>query len=374
MNDNDINNLINRLHDFDADDLQREMTDGLEQWCQCRVGYARFAKRALASLLLLVTLSAVAMTTVPDLRHAVFHSKGTPVSEPVSPTPPSAQREKEIKPLEVDSAVALSVLPIDHVELAEGPKMAAMEPLPRWDFVVQLSSGDSLFCKVLMVAKSVSVSVQGSSAHPEGALVLPASVEHDGLRYSVTALADSALADCRELRSVTLPPTLTTIGLDAFCGCSRLDSLIALPETPPKIIGEWCFWEVPQEAVLAVPCRSGTAYRIAHCWDWFDTIVDTCEAPLLPISSHATIKFNGNYLIVEGVYGEVVRVYDFEGRLITSELCNGQCRISIGNGMSFHHTSAFLVQVGDSPAIKVSAPLRNSAPVGGSYHYWGNGF
>ena len=373
MNDNDINNLTNRLQGFDSDELQHTMTDGLEQWCERRVERARFARRAVASLMLLVTISAVAMTTVPSLRHAVFRPKETPVQEQPSPIPSHKPMKDNPSALAADTAVAPPIVQPDPVEPPEGPKTPLIDRPSRWDFAVVLQSGDSLFCRVIKVAKSVSVSFLGAATHPEGALVLPAVVEHDGLRYAVTALDDSALVGCRELRSVTLPPTLTTIGRDAFCGCSGLDSLIALPTTPPKIVGEWCFWEVPQEAVLAVPCRSGAAYRIAHCWDWFDTIVDTCEAPFLPAAQYATIKFSGNYLIVEGVYGEVVRVYDFEGRLIASELCNGQCRISIGSGMSFHHTSAFLVQVGESPAIKVSAPLRNSAPVG-SYRYWGNGF
>ena len=111
-----------------------------------------------------------------------------------------------------------------------------------------------------------------------------------------------------------------------------------------------------------VPCRSGTAYRSAHCWDYFDSIVDTCDVPPLSKALKATVKISGNYIIVEGVYGEVVRVFDFEGRLLDSQLCNGRCRLNIGNGVGYHYTSAFLVQVGDAPAVKVSAQLRSATP------------
>lgn len=172
--------------------------------------------------------------------------------------------------------------------------------------------GDTLFCTVTRVAKSVSVSVQGSAMHPAGTLALPAVVVHDGLKYEVTALADSAFANCRELRHITLPPTLSLIGRDAFNGCSALDTVVTLAVKPPVIVGEWCFWEVPQEAVLMVPCRSGVAYRNAHCWDYFDTIVDTCELPRSQLVPHATIRINSNYIIVEGIYGEIVRVFDIE--------------------------------------------------------------
>jgi hypothetical protein len=198
-------------------------------------------------------------------------------------------------------------------------------------------------------------------------------VEYAGIRYEITALDDSAFANCRELRHITLPATLYSIGRDAFNGCSALDTIEILAAQPPEIIGEWCFWEVPGEAVLMVPCHSGAAYRNAHCWDYFDTIADTCEVSPLDNMQHVTIRISSNYLIIEGVYGEIVRVFDFEGRLIASELCNGRCHISIGRGIYSYNTSAVLVQVGDSPAVKVSLPLRSSASFRDSYYYWGNG-
>ena len=370
MKDKEIDSLIERLRGFDADELERDMTDGLEEWCRRRQQRGQAVRRVVAMLVLLLTLSAVAMTVSPDLRRSVFHPKEQPVVEQSSPTPPTPAKKTPVARDTV--AVVRDTAPVPIVA-QEVPKMPPAEPAPRYDFASVLPSGDSVYCKVVRVARSVSVSFLGSSVHPVGALVLPAEVVHDGLRYEVTALDDSALYNCRDLHTVTLPPTLLFIGRDAFCGCSALDTLYTLAQKPPRIKGEWCFWEVPQEAALVVPCRSGTTYRSAHCWDYFDSIIDTCDVPPLPEHPQPTVRFNGNYLIVEGVYGEVVRVYDFEGRLIASELCNGQCRISVGSGRSFHYTSAFLIQVGDRPAIKVSAPLRNSAPVGDAYRYWGNG-
>lgn len=359
MKDKEIDNLIERLQGFDADSLQHDMTDGLEDWCRRRQQRGHLERRVLAMALLLVTISALAMTMSPNLRRTVFHPKEEVRQEQPSPTP---QLTVEKAPVVRDTvAVVHDTAPVPIV-VQEVPKTQPVEPAPKYDFAVALSQGDTLFCTITRVARSVSVSVQGSAMHPAGALVLPARVEHDGLRYEVTALADSAFADCRELRHITLPPTLFVIGRDAFNGCSALDTLVTLAVQPPKIVGEWCFWEVPQDAVLMVPCHSGAAYRNAHCWDYFDTIIDTCEVPPLPEVPQATIKINGNYLIVEGVYGEVVRVFDFEGRLLDSQLCNGQCRLNIGSGVGYHYTSAFLVQVGDAPAVKVSAQLKSAAP------------
>jgi hypothetical protein len=370
MKKNELHKLTTRLQGFDNDELQREMTDGLEQWCHKHQQREQTARRVVAMTVLLVTLSTLAMTVSPNLRRSVFHQKEEVPQVQTLPTKPSMPEEAPVSPdtLEVVHDTVVPTIAVQEVQ-----KTVVVEPVPWYDFAVVLPQGDSLYCRVMQVARSISVGVQGSALHPAGALELPAAVEHEGLRYEITALEDSAFADCRELRRISLPPTLVTIGRDAFNGCSALDTVVSLAVQPPRIVGEWCFWEVPQEAVLLVPCRSGTTYRSAHCWDYFDSIIDTCDVPPLPEHPQPTVRFNGNYLIVEGVYGEVVRVYDFEGRLIASELCNGQCRISVGSGRSFHYTSAFLIQVGDRPAIKVSAPLRNSAPVGDAYRYWGNG-
>ncbi len=366
MKNNDIDDLIERLQGFDTDKLTEGMTDGLEQWCRHRVQHGQMVHRVVAMLVLLAMLSATAMTLSPELRHGIFRPKAEPAVEVPSPTPPTAARKASLTP---DTLVAAqdSAMPVcvpqetPKTPFAEPPEASlAALPTPRYDFATRLPSGDSLYCNVVRVAHSVSVSLQGSATLPAGALVLPATVEHDGLVYEVTMLADSALAGCRELKTVTLPPTLSFIGSDAFVGCSALDTLYTMSQKPPRINGEWCFWEVPQEAVLMVPCRSGMAYRNAHCWDYFDSIVDTCEAPLHHDVTPVTIRINGNYLYVEGVFGETVRVLDIEGRLLTSVLCNGQCRISLGGSLGSQYTSAFLVQVGDRPAVRVTAPVRNN--------------
>lgn len=348
----------------------RAMTEGLAEWCRRRERRGQTVRRVLAVALMTVTLSTLAMTVSHDFRRAVFHPKNEPPREQPPAAPPAAEQPPVVcdtVPVALDTTPAQAAVP----EIAE---TVLPEPAPRYDFAVATPQGDTLFCTVTRVARSVSVSVQGSAMHPAGTLALPAVVEHEGLRYEVTALADSAFANCRELRRITLPPTISFIGRDAFNGCSALDTVVALAAQPPEIVGEWCFWEVPQEAVLMVTCRSGVAYRSAHCWDYFDTVVDTCEVPRSSLVPRATIRVNGNYLIVEDVYGETVRVYDIEGRLIASEQCNGRCQISIGGGRHFHNTSAFLVQVGDGPVVKVSASLRSNAPFGDTYRYWGNGW
>ena len=58
-----------------------------------------------------------------------------------------------------------------------------------------------------------------------GDVVIPKSVEYGGKTYSVTSILKSAFDTCTGLTSITLPPTLTSIGDMAFADCSSLKAV-----------------------------------------------------------------------------------------------------------------------------------------------------
>lgn len=72
---------------------------------------------------------------------------------------------------------------------------------------------------------------------PSGALVLPASVEHNGNTYSVTVIGASAFEDCTGLTRVSVPEGVTSIEGFAFYNCSTLDT-IELPSTLTEILSQ----------------------------------------------------------------------------------------------------------------------------------------
>ena len=58
-----------------------------------------------------------------------------------------------------------------------------------------------------------------------GDVMIPATVTHDGVTYSVTSIGDYAFNGCSGLTSITIPNSVTSIEYEAFNGCSGLTSV-----------------------------------------------------------------------------------------------------------------------------------------------------
>ena len=72
--------------------------------------------------------------------------------------------------------------------------------------------------------------------HVSGDVVIPSSVEHNNVTYSVTSIGDSAFRNCSDLTSVSIPNSVTSIGHSAFRNCSGLTS-VTLPYGVTSISG-----------------------------------------------------------------------------------------------------------------------------------------
>ncbi|MBQ8714852.1 MAG: leucine-rich repeat protein [Prevotella sp.] len=74
------------------------------------------------------------------------------------------------------------------------------------------------------------------SNHYWGSIVIPESVEHNGVTYPVTKIGDLAFGDCPGLTDVTIPNSIEQIGSNAFQNCSKLAS-ITIPSSVTSISG-----------------------------------------------------------------------------------------------------------------------------------------
>lgn len=73
------------------------------------------------------------------------------------------------------------------------------------------------------------------------------------------------------IKTVTIPKSVTQIGLAAFGGCTNAISVRSLSETPPTA-NENAFLGIPKSCILYVPQGTKDAYAAATGWNYFTNI------------------------------------------------------------------------------------------------------
>lgn len=96
-----------------------------------------------------------------------------------------------------------------------------------YDFSSVSPSGQTIYYKIVLdEAQVVSQSDRYpfNYTYPIGDLIIPDSVEHDGIKYPVTSIGSSAFVSCSDLTSISLPESIREIYQAAFSGCRGLTS------------------------------------------------------------------------------------------------------------------------------------------------------
>ena len=94
-------------------------------------------------------------------------------------------------------------------------------------------------------------------------LTVPEQITYRGQTYSVAAIQDGAFQDTAGLKEVTIPASVASVGRLAFSGCTDLQIVHMMSETPPHTLGADAF---PADVTILVPDAGFDAYRSDEAW------------------------------------------------------------------------------------------------------------
>ncbi len=107
------------------------------------------------------------------------------------------------------------------------------------DFSAVCSTGQTLYYTITSDTVPYTVKVVapqgGYSTSISGALSIPATVSHEGIDYSVTAINTGTFYFCTNITEVTFPNSITTISDYSFFQCSNITSIV-LPNSLDSIL------------------------------------------------------------------------------------------------------------------------------------------
>ena len=101
------------------------------------------------------------------------------------------------------------------------------------------------------LVKKTQAEVTSNPKQYSGAVVIPATVDYDGVTYDVTSIGEEAFYRCSGMTSVTIPNSVTFIGEYAFRDCSGLTS-INIPNTITSI-EEYAFYGCSGLTSVTIP-------------------------------------------------------------------------------------------------------------------------
>ena len=130
-----------------------------------------------------------------------------------------------------------------------------------------------------------------------GDIVIPATIEYDGVVYNVTKIGDNAFRNCRDLTSITLPDSLLSIGEFAFDNCQSLTT-ITIPNGV-TYINKFAFQFCNNLTSVTLPpsiteiekgafneCRRLTAVHISDLEAWFKIVFNSGAANPISLAHH----------------------------------------------------------------------------------------
>ena len=137
-----------------------------------------------------------------------------------------------------------------------------------------------------------------------GDVIIPSLVQYNNQTYTVKTIGNNAFRGYSSLYSISLPASISSIGIAAFEGCTAMEFIVCEALTPPSVRTS-TFNQVDKSIPVYVPNESIMLYIEADGWKEFINILGLSDDPAgmeKVIEDRKCIKFinNGHIYILRG--------------------------------------------------------------------------
>ena len=179
--------------------------------------------------------------------------------------------------------------------------------------------GDYAFCYYSLTAITLPESVTGIGLY---AFFACSSLETITLPEGVTSIGKSAFSNCTNLTAITIPEGVTSIRYNAFFGCSNLTDVYCYAEEVPKTDTYAFEYSNIENATLHVPANALETYESTAPWSSFGKFeILTPRSITITMNQYGSGTYCSPYALdfseVEGLKAYAATGYDSETGIVT---------------------------------------------------------
>lgn len=148
-------------------------------------------------------------------------------------------------------------------------------------------------------------------------VLIPEKVTYNNKVYTVTGIANNGFKDA-DITEISLPATISYVGLNAFKGCCDINSIKCWTSLPPAIESSSFEQEVYNKAILKVDSNVTEAYKDDALWGKFQIKELGAVEEIENSDDDFSFSVYGGSIRVNAPEGNKIEIYNMSGNLVRS--------------------------------------------------------